>query len=119
VGSRRLLLRESVFIIRSIVDVYCTLYIVSVRPRAESPIHTLNFPSASNPLIRIMASSSSALKFKGSSPTAISLYFFSSLPLAEGRLAGGGGIGFGVSDVRVTTLITVKTIAARMAAGAP
>jgi len=48
----------------------------------------------------------------------MSLYFFSSLPSAEGRLAGGGGIGFAVSDVRVTTLITVKTIAARMAVGA-
>jgi hypothetical protein len=79
------------------------------------PYHTLNAPSSA--LIRIIDSSSPALTIRGSSPVAISLYLFSSLSTAVGRLAGGEGSGLPVSEVNVTTLITVNTIAARMASG--
>lgn len=43
----------------------------------------------------------------------MSLYFFSSV--RGGRAAGGGGGGLAPSEVNVTTLITVNTMAARIA----
>ena len=69
--------------------------------------------SPSSPRIRIMASSSPSRRLMGSSPDPVSLYRFSSVN--GGRAGGGGGAAFAPSDVKVTTLMTVKTMAARIA----